>query len=50
LTTGPQCSWVITGGTGAYSGLQGNGTCFANAEDTFPYINHTENGKIWWAS
>jgi hypothetical protein len=49
LTTGPQCSWVITGGTGAYSGLQGNGTCFANAENTFPYINHTENGKIWWA-
>ena len=26
LTTGPQCSWLITGGTGAYAGLQGSGT------------------------
>jgi len=49
LTTGPQCTWVITGGTGAYSGLQGDGSCFANAENTFPWINHTENGTIWWA-
>ncbi|MGD0440492.1 MAG: hypothetical protein ABSB52_07660 [Acidimicrobiales bacterium] len=48
LTTGPQCTWLITGGTGAYSGLQGSGTCFANAEDTFPWINHTENGQVWW--
>ena len=32
LTTGPQCTWLITGGTGAYTGLQGSGTCFANAE------------------
>jgi hypothetical protein len=50
LTTGPQCTWVITGGTGAYAGLQGSGTCFANAENTFPWINHTENGQVSWAS
>jgi hypothetical protein len=49
LTTGPDCSWVITGGTGAYAGLQGNGTCFANAENTFPWINHTEHGTVWWS-
>jgi hypothetical protein len=49
LTTGPQCTWLITGGTGANAGLQGNGTCFANAENTFPWINHTENGQVWWA-
>ncbi|HMK98066.1 MAG TPA: hypothetical protein VK425_11005 [Acidimicrobiales bacterium] len=48
LTTGPQCTWVITGGTGAYAGLQGDGTCFANAEQTFPWINHTEEGSVWW--
>lgn len=48
LTTGPQCTWVITGGTGAYTGLQGDGTCFANAENTFPWINHTEQGQVWW--
>ena len=50
LTTGPQCTWLITGGTGYYTGLQGSGTCFANAENTFPWINHTENGQVWWAS
>jgi hypothetical protein len=49
LTTGPQGSWVITGGTGAYAGLQGSGTAFANAENTFPWINHTEHGQVWWA-
>jgi hypothetical protein len=48
LTTGPQCTWLITGGTGAYTGLQGDGTCFANAQNTFPWINHTENGQVWW--
>ena len=48
LTTGPQCTWLITGGTGAYAGLQGSGTCFANAENTFPWINHTEHGSVWW--
>ena len=49
LTTGPQCTWLITGGTGAYAGLQGSGTCFANAENTFPWINHTEQGAVWWS-
>lgn len=48
LTTGPQCTWLITGGSGAYTGLQGSGTCFANAENTFPWINHTEHGSVWW--
>jgi hypothetical protein len=50
LTTGPECTWVITGGTGAYSGLQGSGTCFGNAENTFPWINHTEHGQVWWTA
>jgi hypothetical protein len=49
LTTGPQCTWVITGGTGAYTGLQGSGTCLASAVNTFPWINHTENGQVSWA-
>jgi hypothetical protein len=49
LTTGPDASWVITGGTGAYAGLQGSGTSFANAENTFPWVNHTEHGSVWWA-
>jgi hypothetical protein len=49
LTTGPDCTWVITGGTGAYAGLQGTGTCFGNAENTFPWINHTEHGTVWWS-
>jgi hypothetical protein len=49
LTTGPDCTWLITGGTGAYIGLQGDGTCFANAENTFPWVNHTEQGSVWWA-
>jgi hypothetical protein len=48
LTTGPDCTWVITGGTGAYTRLQGDGTCFADAENTFPWINHTEQGSVWW--
>jgi hypothetical protein len=48
LTTGPEGSWVITGGTGAYAGVQGSGTAFASAENTFPWINHTEHGSVWW--
>lgn len=48
LTTGPEGSWLITGGTGAYAGVQGSGTSFANAENTFPWINHTEHGSVWW--
>ena len=50
LTTGPACTWVITGGTGAYAGIQGSGTCFANLENTLPYANHTEHGSVWWAT
>lgn len=49
LTTGPQCTWLITGGTGAYSGVQGSGTCFGNGENTFPWISHTEQGTVWFA-
>jgi hypothetical protein len=49
LTTGPDCTWVITGGTGAYTNMAGSGTCFANAEGTWPYINHTEQGSVWFA-
>jgi hypothetical protein len=46
--TGPGTTWVISGGTGAYAGLQGEGTCSANAS-LFPYIIHTATGKVWWA-
>ncbi|HTT89028.1 MAG TPA: hypothetical protein VMF65_05690 [Acidimicrobiales bacterium] len=49
LTTGPDCTWLITGGTGAYTGIQGDGTCFGNAENTFPWVNHTEEGTVWFA-
>jgi hypothetical protein len=48
LTSGPQSTWVITGGTGAYTGLLGSGTWFANAQNTFPWINHTDQGEVWW--
>lgn len=48
FTTGPEASFVITGGTGAYAGLQGSGTTFCNAENTFPWINHTSHGTVWW--
>jgi hypothetical protein len=40
------CSWVITGGTGAYAGIQGEGTCTADASH-FPYIRHTETGQLY---
>jgi hypothetical protein len=42
-------TWLITGGTGAYAGLQGDGTWAADAT-TFPYIRHTETGQVWWSS
>jgi hypothetical protein len=48
FTTGPDASFVITGGTGAYAGLQGSGTTFCNAQNTFPWINHTSHGTVWW--
>jgi len=50
LTAGPEATWVITGGTGAYTGLQGSGNAEANAENTFPWINHTGWGTVWWSS
>ena len=40
-------TWVITGGTGAYEGLQGTGTWEANGQD-FPYFLHTETGTVHW--
>jgi hypothetical protein len=39
------CDWVITGGTGAYTGAHGEGTCTADASH-FPYIRHTETGEL----
>jgi len=42
------CKWVITGGTGAYAGLEGDGTCNANLATTFPYVWHTSTGDVWW--
>ena len=42
------CKWVITGGTGAYTGLEGDGTCNANLATTFPYVWHTSTGDVWW--
>jgi hypothetical protein len=48
LTAGPEATWVITGGTGAYAGLQGNGNADANAQNTFPWINHNSWGTVSW--
>jgi hypothetical protein len=39
-------TWVITGGTGAYEKMHGEGTWTADAR-TFPYIRHTEEGVMW---
>jgi hypothetical protein len=41
-------TWVITGGTGAYSGLHGSGKWTADARK-FPYIRHTETGRVSWS-
>lgn len=49
LTAGPEATWVITGGTGAYTGLQGSGNADANAQNTFPWINHNSWGTVWWS-
>jgi hypothetical protein len=38
-------TWVITGGTRAYAGLRGQGTCQADAA-RFPFIRHAEVGQI----
>lgn len=40
------CSWVITSGTGVFTGTMGEGTCTADASH-FPYIRHTESGIIY---
>lgn len=53
------CNWVIRDGTGAYSGLQGNGGCEAqgfpvaaadwNDMSTWDiYFVHTETGTVHW--
>jgi hypothetical protein len=39
--------WQISGGTGAYAGLQGAGTATCDLSH-FPYDRHTETGRIWW--
>ena len=38
-------TWVITGGSGAYTGVKAEGTWTADASG-FPYIRHTETGLI----
>lgn len=53
------CNWVITGGTGAFAGLQGTGDCSAqgfavaaadwNDPSTWDiYFVHTEDGMVHW--
>jgi hypothetical protein len=49
FTTAPAASWVITGGTGAYAGLQGDGTWFANSS-MVPWVYKLATGKVWWAA
>jgi hypothetical protein len=39
--------WLITGGTGAYTGLQGAGTANCDVSH-FPYDRHIETGQVWW--
>jgi hypothetical protein len=46
-TTAPGGSFVITGGTGAYAGLRGSGTCTSNAT-TFPWVKTIEQGTAWF--
>ncbi len=41
-------TWVITGGTGAYRDLEGEGTVAADAT-TFPYVRHTLKGAVHFA-
>jgi hypothetical protein len=48
FTTAPAASWVITGGTGAYAGLQGNGSWFADSS-MVPWVYKLATGKVWWA-
>jgi hypothetical protein len=48
FTTGPAATWVITGGTGVYAGLQGDGTWFADSS-MVPWVYKSATGKVWWA-
>jgi hypothetical protein len=47
-------TWVITGGTGAYTNLRGRGSGSGSADDvdgsTWPYIFHTVRGQVFWAN
>jgi hypothetical protein len=43
------CMWDITGGSGAYAGLQGAGKCEANIATTYPYVWHVSTGQVWWS-
>jgi hypothetical protein len=49
FTTGPQATWVITGGTGAYAGLQGDGTWDGDAS-TLPWCYRLATGKVWYVN
>ena len=49
FTTAPAATWVITGGTGAYAGLQGDGTWFADSA-MVPWVYKSATGKVWWAN
>ena len=49
FTTGPNATWVITGGTGAYAGLQGEGT-WAGDASTIPWCYRLATGKVWYLS
>jgi hypothetical protein len=53
--TGPGGAWQITGGTGAYNGLQGTGTSTAVADFTDAFagtgpvtVVHVETGAVHW--
>lgn len=49
FTTAPAATWVITAGTGAYAGLQGYGTWFADSA-MVPWVYKSATGKVWWAN
>ncbi len=49
FTTAPSATWVITGGTGAYSGLEGSGTWYGDAA-MVPWVYRPSTGKVWWAT
>ncbi|HTT88396.1 MAG TPA: hypothetical protein VMF65_02520 [Acidimicrobiales bacterium] len=49
FTTGPQATWTITGGTGEYAGLQGDGTWDGDAS-TIPWCYRLATGKVWYVN